>query len=386
MGAHRMEAALAAFEDPAAKARSLVPLHQAWASTETIPAPVRPVVARSWLRQSLKNPPIRPLGAKDLIDRRERAAVLADLVPMLEERLLQLAADAGNELVISDDEGYVLWVSGPSAIRRRSEDIGFIAGARWRETDVGTNGLGAAMTERTPVQIFGPEHAREEQHTWVCTSAPIIEERTGQVLGAITLSGSYRTAHPHTLSLVSATAREATGLLAARHDRELYLLADSAPAPTGRHVLVDAQGWVAHSAGFGVGTRLRLPGTLHAGGAWLPELGAVVAEPVPGGWLLHGNNPRSDSRLELTLAPSPIAVVIQDEQRTEVRLSERHGEILALLVANPAGLDATGLMNQLPGITTTVTVRAELSRLRARLGGLIESRPYRLGLPATFGP
>jgi hypothetical protein len=82
----------------------------------------------------------------------------------------------------------------------------------------------------------------------------------------------------------------------------------------------------------------------------------------------------------------PVAVVVQDGQRTEIRLSERHGEILALLVANPAGLDAHGLMERLPGITTTVTVRAELSRLRTRLGGLIESRPYRLGLPAAFRP
>jgi hypothetical protein len=384
MGVHRLEAALAAFEDPAAKARSLMPLHRTWTNTDIIPAPVRPVVARSWQRQSLKNPAIRPLGTEDVVDRRERAAVLSGLVPLLEDRLLQLAADAGNELVISDDEGYVLWVAGPSPIRRRSEDIGFIAGARWRETDVGTNGLGAAMAERTAVQIFGPEHAREEQHTWVCTSAPIIEERTGQVLGAITLSGSYRTAHPHTLALVSATAREAAGLLSARHDRELHLLAASVPAPAGRHVLVDDQGWVAHSAGFGVGTRLRLPGTLCAGGAWLPELGAVVAEPVPGGWLLHGGNHASEASLELCLAPVPLAVVIQDGQRTEIRLSERHGEILALLVANPAGLDAHSLMEQLPGITTTVTVRVELSRLRTRLGGLIESRPYRLGLPASF--
>ncbi|MBP2372235.1 GAF domain-containing protein [Paeniglutamicibacter psychrophenolicus] len=384
MRPQRLEAALAAFEDPAAKARSLVPLHRAWASTAAIPAPVRPVVARSWQRQSLKNPAIRPLGTGDIVDRRERAAVLSGLVPMLEERLLQLAADAGNELVISDDEGYVLWVAGPSPIRRRSEDIGFVAGARWRETDVGTNGLGAAMAERTPVQIFGPEHAREEQHTWVCTSAPIIEERTGQVLGAITLSGSYRTAHPHTLALVSATAREAACLLAARHDRELHLLAGSVPAPPGRHVLVDAQGWVAHSAGFGVGNRLRLPGNLCAGGTWLPELGAVLAEEVPGGWLLHGGNRETDARLELELAPVPVAVLVQDGQRTEIRLSERHGQILALLVANPEGLDAHGLMEQLPGTTTTVTVRAELSRLRARLGGLIESRPYRLGLPASF--
>lgn len=384
MSAHGLEAALAAFEDPAAKARSLLPLHRAWSTTETIPALVRPVVARSWTRQSRKNPVVRPLGPDDIKSRRERAAVLTSLVPMLEDRLLPLAADAGNELVISDDEGYVLWVSGPSAIRRRSEEIGFVTGARWRETDVGTNGLGAAMAERAPVQIFGPEHAREEQHTWVCTSAPIIEQRTGEPLGVITLSGSYRTAHPHTLALVSATAREAAGLLAARHDLDLHQLALAIHAPPGRFVLVDAQGWVAKSEGFGVGTRIRLPGMLCAGGTWLPELGAVMAEAVPGGWLLRETNRATGAHLELVRTPMPLAVIHQGEHRTEIRLSERHCEILALLATHPAGLDANTLMLFLPGVTTTVTVRAELSRLRNKLGGLVESRPYRLNLPATL--
>lgn len=388
MRPHRLEAALAAFEDPAAKARSLMPLHRAWADTAAIPSHVRAVVARSWQRQSLKNPALSHLGTQGITDRRERAAVLTSLVPMLEDRLLQLAADAGNELVISDDEGYVLWVAGPSPIRRRSEEIGFVAGARWRETDVGTNGLGAAMAERTPVQIFGPEHAREEQHTWVCTSAPIIEARTGEPVGAITLSGSYRTAHPHTLALVSATAREATGLLATRHNRELHTLALSEPTPVGRYVMVDAQGWVAASEGFGTGARLRLPGNLVAGACWLPELGAMVAEPLSGGWLLRGTGTgvASTASLELRWTPTPVAVIVQDGLRTEIRLSERHGEILALLIASPGGLDAHQIMERLPHAGTRVTVRAELSRLRAKLGGIIESRPYRLSMPAAILP
>ena len=40
-------------------------------------------------------------------------------------------------------------------------------------------------------------------------------------------------------------------------------------------------------------------------------------------------------------------------------------------------------MGQLAGATTPVTIRAEMSRLRKRLGGLLESRPYRLTAPAT---
>lgn len=383
MNVIRLEPALAALEDPVTKARSLLALHRSWLNTEAIPELVRSVVARSWSRQSPTNKPTGPLSTADVMSRRDRASVLTAMVPMLEDRLLQLAADAGNELVISDDEGYVLWVSGPSQIRRRSEDIGFAVGARWRERDVGTNGLGAAMAEGTPVQIFGPEHAREEQHTWVCTSAPILQASTGAALGVITLSGSYRTAHPHTLALVSSTAREAASILAAQHHQELHQLTITTRMPTTRFVLIDAHGWVAHAEGFGVSPRIRIPASIQAGGTWLPELGAVMVEPVDGGWLLHGTSSSTGASLELVMSAHPMAVITQGGKLTEIRLGERHMEILELLIAHPEGLDAHTLMAHLPGYSTTVSVRAELSRLRAKLGVTIEPRPYRLTLPAT---
>ena len=47
-----LEAALTAFEDPAAKARDLLRLHRSWAHTHEVPAGARGVVARSWLRQT----------------------------------------------------------------------------------------------------------------------------------------------------------------------------------------------------------------------------------------------------------------------------------------------------------------------------------------------
>ena len=378
MPASRLEAALAASEDPTAKARALLPLHRIWSETAAIPGPVRPVVARSWQRQSLGPAVIRPLDAAGIRERRERAAGLSSLVPLLRERLLGLAADAGNELVISDDEGYVLWVDGPSQVRRRSDGIGFVGGARWRETDVGTNSLGAAMAERAPVQIFGPEHAREEQHAWVCTSAPLIDP-AGAALGTVTLSGSYRTAHPHTLALVCAAVAEASGLLAARHDAELARLAGRVPAPAAPHVLVDPAGWVARTQGFGVAGRLRLPGGLGPGPLWVAGLGHVVAEAVDGGWLLRAAGARTE--LELLAYPAPRALIHHGDSSTVVPLSERHHQILALLAAHPAGLDVRGMLARLEGATTEVTVRAELSRLRRRLGGLIESRPYRLVVP-----
>ncbi|MFF4157986.1 GAF domain-containing protein [Streptomyces sp. NPDC001678] len=66
-----------------------------------------------------------------------------------------------------------------------------------------------------------------------------------------------------------------------------------------------------------------------------------------------------------------------------LRLSRRHSEILALLAAHPAGLTGDQLALSLYGERPVppVTLRAELSRLRRLVGGLLHSRPYRLSVP-----
>ena len=379
------EAALTAFEDPAAKARDLLRLHRRWAHTHEVPEHVRGVVARSWGRQSPDGDKVSvPISDDALLGRRERSRLLGSVVPLLKEHLLPLATEAGNELVISDDEGYPLWMYGPSVVRRRSEGIGYVEGARWRESDVGTNALGTAMEEQRPVQIFGPEHAREDQHAWVCTSAPIVDRRARSPLGIVTLSGSFRTAHPHTLMLVSMAVREAAQKLAGEHERDLRRVARASEpyAADGRFVVVDRHGWVARAEGYGLGERVWVPSGLRAGALWVPELGHVTATEVSGGWLLRED--ATVASLEIVRHPSPRVLVTSSGTTTEVPLTERHLEIVELLVRHPTGLEASALMGLLSGATTAVTIRAEMSRLRKRLGGLLESRPYRLAVPATI--
>ncbi|HWT91376.1 MAG TPA: helix-turn-helix domain-containing protein, partial [Solirubrobacteraceae bacterium] len=79
-------------------------------------------------------------------------------------------------------------------------------------------------------------------------------------------------------------------------------------------------------------------------------------------------------RLEL-LGRQPVAWV----EGEALPLSHRHAEILALLALNPRGLTAEQLALELYGERgKPVTVRAELSRLRALLAGAVLARPYRL--------
>ncbi|MEU6754070.1 helix-turn-helix domain-containing protein, partial [Spirillospora sp. NPDC046719] len=63
----------------------------------------------------------------------------------------------------------------------------------------------------------------------------------------------------------------------------------------------------------------------------------------------------------------------------QLPLTLRHAEILALLALHPEGLSGDRLSWHLYGDDgSPVTVRAEIHRLRAQLGGIVRAKPYRL--------
>jgi hypothetical protein len=82
--------------------------------------------------------------------------------------------------------------------------------------------------------------------------------------------------------------------------------------------------------------------------------------------------------LELKLLGQPGAQL----NGTRLRLTRRQIEILGLLAVNPDGLDLCDLHARLYGDrpVSMGTLKAEMSQLRAVLGGRLASRPYRIGL------
>ena len=82
--------------------------------------------------------------------------------------------------------------------------------------------------------------------------------------------------------------------------------------------------------------------------------------------------------LELKLLGQPSAQL----NGGPLRLTRRQVEILALLALNPDGLELAELHARLYGDrpVSQGTLKAELSQLRALMGGRLQSRPYRIGL------
>src|SRR6218665_204170 len=156
-------------------ARNLVRVHDAVLSGVAPPAKPREVVARSWRRtmslgidpEGRRRQEPLPASAVEALRRRSMLSAAIDELPAP----LLAAADASSYLVVvTDAEGIVLWRNGASRSRLQADALGFVEGALWTESAVGTNAIGTALAEAAPVQLFSAEHFENAQVPWYCTA------------------------------------------------------------------------------------------------------------------------------------------------------------------------------------------------------------------------
>ena len=357
----------------------------------------RPTIAASWRRVSAvgldpgSGADVPPLGEAELA-RRRAASGLAEFVPQLTASL-QAVIDAGQLVVVADADGWVLWRAGGSGVRRLADHLGFVGGSAWTEGNVGTNAIGTALVLGEGVHVQGPEHFVESHTRWGCAATPLTDPWSGRTLGVLDVSGPSRGMHPAELALVEAVARLTSLEIVTRRRTELDgLRARAAPILArigGDALAVDAYGHLAAAVGGRTPARVALPDDLAAGDVWLPTLGRATAEPLAGGWLLRldRDDVPAATRAVLDLTGPPCLQVESSSGGWSRRLSPRHAEILlALRDAGPVGLTAAELARDLfDDPSRTVTVRAEMSRLRRMAGSLLLSNPYRFspGLQVT---
>lgn len=376
--------------DPVRWARLLRRAHELALSKGTSPSILRELVARSWQRATSAG--VDPDGpAPRLLEPAETARALAGhpvshLLPLLETMLAEATEDARYFAVLSDARGVLLWAGGHAQALQIAVGPGFLPGHLCSEDAVGTNAVGTALELDHPVQIFSAEHFNRRLHGWTCSAAPIHDPESREILGILDLSGSFRTGHPHSLSLVSAVARVVEDKLAeeqARRDERLksvYLervargVRERSALVTraGRVLASSPRGWLGSRVRLSDGDRLTLPNgiRLHA---------EPIGERAEGLLVRTATRARPAARPQLAVEAlgRRRAVVVAGGERIE--LSPRHSEIVALLSLHPEGLTSRELGRELYGVgCKPVTIRAEVSRLRRRIGPLVARNPYRL--------
>lgn len=393
-GGHtRMDVTHLAAVDSTRAARVLSQVRSARLAGQPAPVAPRPVIERSWERmlRSGVDPDhdVRadPLSREE-VQRRRETSVLRHVLPVLREGLLAAADVAHHIMVVADEDGRVLWREGSPPVLRKADGLGFELGADWREDVVGTNGVGTPAVVRRPVQVFASEHFVRSQAGWTCAGAPLTDPRDGRLLGVVDVSGPLETMHPATLSWVGSVARLAEARLREMHTESLERLrAVAAPVLArlgGRALVVDPDGWTAAVSGMPYARRVALPKSLSAGPRRLPVLGLCSVEPLAGGWLLRVADDEPDRRgparivLDLRQARHWSVEVLGGAGSWTRELSPRHAELLYLLAVHRSGRSASGLAGDVFGDPArTVTVRAEMSRVRRYLGAFLEHRPYR---------
>ena len=305
--------------------------YDAFISTGSV-ATLRPVVADSWrLSRASGVSPDGVLPEVDMLDAEleayRAAHPLAAVMPLIRRLLIDEAEDAGAIVVVADADARLLWVEGDQALRKLAERMNWVAGSRWDERTTGTNAPAAAMRLDHALQVFAREHYASNVAAWSCTAAPIHDPMTGRVLGALDITGRDDVAAPAVLGLVRAAVAAAESEL---RIRAMY----RSPARTA----ADRR-------------TARVVAALSAPEPFLAVLGRDRA-----------------------------VLAIAGADRLGNELSVRHSELLFLLAQHPEGYTADQLAVALhERDIPAVTVRAELSRLRASLPGLaLSGRPYRI--------
>ncbi|MET8677901.1 GAF domain-containing protein [Streptomyces sp. NPDC004647] len=361
------------------------------------PVTPRPVIGESWDRTLQYGvDPDRGshpgLLALDEIEARRRSSPISSVLPTLRQGIVTAAGGARHIMVVTDAEGRMLWRDGSQAVQKQADGLGFELGASWAEEAVGTNAVGTALVARRPVQVHSAEHFVRRHHSWTCAAAPLHDPRDGRLLGVVDVSGPAASLHPATLALVSAVARLAESELRERHLAAIERLrAVAAPMLCrigGRAVAVDRNGWTAAVTGMPPMNRLVLPRSLSAGQVRIPSFGLCTVEPLPDGWLVRAAEPRPDGG-EACAEPSRVVLDLRMPRHWTLSvmggtgswtqdLTPRHAELLYVLARHREGRTAAQLALDLFGDSArTVTVRAELSRIRRTLAGVLDHRPYR---------
>ncbi|WP_175783168.1 sigma-54-dependent Fis family transcriptional regulator [Burkholderia anthina] len=180
-----------------------------------------------------------------------------------------LLTDSNTIMLLTTPEGIVLETVGDMHTLESGQDIHLMEGGDWRESSVGTNGIGTAIATRRPVQVHAAEHFCEGIKAWTCAAAPICDPLTGTLVGVVDISGPPQTYQRNNLTLAVAAARQIELILAecAMNER-MRLLEVCLQQLTGRDaaamLALDRHGRFVHTSGC-------VPVTLDVG-AQLPGI------------------------------------------------------------------------------------------------------------------
>lgn len=109
-------------------------------------------------------------------------------------------------VILTDDEGFILHSLGDDNFLSEAQRIALSPGCSWHEDQRGTNAIGTALVEQSPMTVQGAEHYMERHHILSCSAVPIFGA-ANELVGTLDVSNDYLMPQQHTLALVKMAAQ-----------------------------------------------------------------------------------------------------------------------------------------------------------------------------------
>jgi len=122
------------------------------------------------------------------------------------ETLYEQIANTQSMILLTARSGMVLHSLGDLDFLEKTAQIALTPGMDWSEQSKGTNAIGTALAEGQPMVVHGDQHYLRAHHFLTCSCTPIIDPH-GKVVGALDVTGDYRSYHQHTMALARMSAQ-----------------------------------------------------------------------------------------------------------------------------------------------------------------------------------
>jgi transcriptional regulator of acetoin/glycerol metabolism len=126
-------------------------------------------------------------------------------VPIM-ENLYEQIANTQSVILLTSANGTILHSLGDTDFLEKTAKVALVPGVEWSERSKGTNAIGTALAIGQPVVVHGDQHYLKANQFLTCSCTPIFDPN-GIAIGALDVTGDYRSFHHHTMALARMSAQ-----------------------------------------------------------------------------------------------------------------------------------------------------------------------------------
>lgn len=162
--------------------------------------------SHSYGLDAVGKPDFSPLQKRDIEFARDENRLLYQHASPVMETLYEQIANTHSMVLLTSSKGLILHSLGDADFLEKASQVALMPGVEWSEQSRGTNAIGTALTEGTPLVVHGRDHFLEANQFLTCSCTPIFDPY-GKVMGALDVTGDERSYHQHTMALVRMSAQ-----------------------------------------------------------------------------------------------------------------------------------------------------------------------------------